>query len=63
MLTIKDLEKQGYERHHSACHRGYQKKGTLSIEEYNGRFGKGYKVSAHNPRSKQYKIVYYYIKK
>ena len=63
MLTIKDLEKQGYKLHHSALSRGYQKKGTLTIEEYNGRYGKGYKVSAHNPKSKQYKIVYYYIKK
>ncbi len=63
MLTIKVLEDLGYEYHHTALSRGYQKKGTLSFEKYNGRFGKGYKVFTHNPNSTQYKIVYYYIKK
>lgn len=61
--TIEELEKLGYKLHHSAYHRGYQKKGSLSIEEYNGRYGKGFKVSAHNPRSSQFKIVHYLIKK
>ena len=63
MLTVKDLEKRGYRFHHSSLARGYQKKGSVTIEKYNGRYGKGYKVSEHNPKSSQYKIVSYYIKK
>lgn len=63
MLTVKELEKRGYKFHHSSLSRGYQRKGTVTIEKYSGRYGKGYKVSEHNPRSKQYKIVSYYIKK
>ena len=63
MLTVKELERRGYKYHHSALARGYQKKGTLTFEKYNGRYGKGYKVYSHNPKSTSYKIVDYYIKK
>lgn len=63
MLTVKELERRGYKFHHSALARGYQRKGTVTIEKYSGRYGKGYKVFSHNPRSTSYKIVDYYIKK
>lgn len=63
MLTISDLKKRGYKYHHSALVRGYQEKGSVTIEKYCGRFGTGYKVYEHNPKSTQYKIVSYYIKK
>ena len=63
MLTVKELERRGYKFHHSALARGYQKKGTTTIVKYSGRYGKGYKVFSHNPRSTSYKIVDYYIKK
>ena len=63
MFIISELEKRGYKLHHSALTRGYQKKGTTTIEDYQGRYGKGYKITTHNPQSSQYKIVYYYIKK
>ena len=63
MLTIKEIEKRGYKFHHITSVRGYQKKGTVTIEKYSGSYGKGYKVSKHNPNSTRYKFVCYYIKK
>ena len=62
-VNSKGFRKRGYKFHHSALSRGYQKKDSVTIEKYSGRYGKGYKVSEHNPRSSQYKIVSYYIKK
>lgn len=63
MLTVKELERRGYKFHHSALARGYQRKGTVTIEKYSGKYGKGYKVFSHNPKSTSYKNVDYYIKK
>ena len=48
--------------HHTAYARGYIKKhADEKVEEYNGRYGKGYKVYTHNPNSTNYCFVSYYI--
>ena len=51
-----------YELHHTATVNGYMsRKVTEKLEEYNGRFGTGYKV--HRPRydTTNYHYVDYYV--
>lgn len=44
-----------YYIHHCAMYRSYvSTKVDYVVEEYKGRFGKGYRVLTHNPRSTTY---------
>ena len=64
-MTLKELEKnECYYYHHSATAQGYVSvKVDGIVEPYQGRFGHGYKVYTHNPKSTCYCIVSYYIAK
>lgn len=53
--------KKTYKRSRIATARGYQKKNTLSIFKYDGRYGKGYVVDFNNPASTYFKMRAYYI--
>lgn len=48
--------------HHSALRAGYiSRKLECVIEDYNGKFGQGFRVLYPNYRSTRYMIVQYYI--
>lgn len=48
--------------HHTGTDRGYVSLKTgPRIRRYSGRFGKGYKIFRHNPQSKRYVLIDYYI--
>lgn len=49
--------------HHTALTRGYVsvKETNGIIEPYKGKFGKGYVVKRHNPNSKFFCYIDYYI--
>ena len=51
--------------HHSSLRLGYVSTKLIDgiVWKYKGRFGSGYVVEKHNPRSTKYKIVEYWIKK
>ena len=53
--------KKVYKRTKISTARGYQKKNTLSIFKYEGRYGKGYAVDYNNPASTYFKMRAYYI--
>lgn len=56
------LEKGDIFEHHSAYKRGYVSRKIKGIvENYKGRFGKGYKVYSPNWNSTSYCYVTYYI--
>lgn len=61
-MTRQDIIKAGYHIHHTSYARGYIKVNTEKVEEYKGRFGKGYKIYCNNPKSTQYCLVDYFIK-
>ena len=63
-MTIAELKSNpDYKFHHSACRRGYvSRKCDGIIEEYEGRFGKGYILVTPNWNSTQYVGISYYIK-
>ena len=63
-MTEKELINQGYKLHHTAMKSGYisRKSKDGIIEEYNGRFGKGFTVSKPNFESTRYYFISYYIK-
>lgn len=49
MVTLDDIKKEGCELYTTASERGYIYSGSEpSITEYNGRYGKGYKVAYPN---------------
>lgn len=62
MKTLSEI-KATCKEHHTALCRGYvsRKGGTVIIEEYNGRFGKGYTVKTANYLSTNYCYITYYI--
>lgn len=47
--------------HHTALARGYHTKKDVTIEEYEGKFGKGYKFHGNYYRSTRYHVIIYYI--
>lgn len=53
-----------YTYHHRALKRGYvSTKCTEGIRTpYTGKYGTGYTIQRHNPRSTRYCIVDYYVK-
>lgn len=55
---------KGCKQHHTSLARGYisRKNSNTIIEEYDGKFGKGYKVHTPHYESTQYHYVTYYIK-
>ena len=61
--TTRKLEKIGYKKHHSARTRGYisRKNDACKIENYKGKFGRGYKVLSAAWDSSQYCWVDYYV--
>mgnify|MGYP003292593277 CR=1 FL=1 len=63
-MTITELKNNlNYKFHHSALRRGYvSRKSEGKIEEYSGRFGKGYILITPNWNSTQYVNISYYIK-
>ena len=63
MERYRIINGQRYELDHTAAAQGYMsRKKTEELEEYMGKFGKGYKV--HRPRfdTSNYHYVDYYIK-
>lgn len=57
-----EILRSGYlHRHHTATARGYQHKGSLYIEEYCGKFGRGYIVHHESSLSNQYHDITYYV--
>lgn len=54
------VQPKGLKLHHEALCRGYQRVNSYSMEQYEGRFGKGIKVYKNNPLSTQYRIVQYW---
>lgn len=57
------LDGKEYILHHSATAKGYIAKKRFPLgkcEKYEGKFGKGWKVSKHNPASTNYCIVEYW---
>ena len=62
MERYRIINGQRYELHHTAAAKGYMsRKVTEELEEYMGKFGKGYKV--HRPRfdTSNYHYIDYYI--
>lgn len=64
-MTYKELAtEKKYYLHHTAAARGYvSRKKEPVVEEYNGRFGRGYKVFRPRWDTSQYIWVDYYIEK
>lgn len=62
-IALMNLIVTNYRKHHTSYHRGYVsvKENREIIEEYKGRFGKGFKVFSHNPGSTNYCFVTYYV--
>lgn len=63
-MTEKELIENGYKLHHTALNGGYisRKLKDGIIEEYDGRFGKGYTVKKPNFESTRYYHISYYVK-
>lgn len=63
-MTEKELTDKGYHLHHTALNGGYisRKLKDGIIEEYDGRFGKGYTVKKPNFKSTRYYLISYYVK-
>ena len=52
-----------YKPHHTASRRGYEsRKGKGHVEEYNGKFGKGFVLVEPRYDTTQYVSITYYIK-
>lgn len=62
MKTVNEIKNAGYALHHTSLCRGYQSVKGETITEYYGRFGTGYVVYSHNPKSTNYCFISYYIK-
>lgn len=59
--TIEEVT-ANYREHHTSLFRGYvSRTKNPVVEEYSGRFGKGYVVRYPNWRSTQYSYITYYI--
>ena len=64
-MTVHEIENdKNYELHHKALRRGYISRKTEGyVEEYNGRFGKGYIALTPRFDTTQYITISYYIKR
>ena len=64
-MTAKELiNNPEYYKHHTSLCQGYvSTKCDGKVKEYEGRFGTGYILLTHNPQSKSYCFITYYIKK
>ena len=64
-MSIKELENsKEYYLHHTSSRRGYESRKTEGhVEEYNGRFGKGYIIVRPRYDTTQYVFYEYYIRK
>ena len=62
-MTVEELlASPKYKYHHWALARGYEScKGRGRVEEYEGRFGRGYIWHSHYPHSSRYHRIEYYI--
>lgn len=62
--VLEAIKNDGYTEHHTSRARGYEsrKKPEGRIEEYNGKFGKGYKLYKPAWDSTKYCYVTYYVK-
>ena len=59
---INELEAGGYRYHHSAYARGYVSRVNYpDVRQYDGRYGRGYKVLLPSRNSTRYAVVEYYI--
>ena len=61
--TVEQIERDNkLYHHHSAWARGYvSRKNSGWVEEYDGAFGKGYKVHRPTRESTRFHIVEYYV--
>lgn len=66
MLTLKDVNVEGYTIHHIAWARGYVSRKYLGddreVKPYRGRFGKGYVVLSPSFTSTRFHKIVYLIK-
>ena len=59
---INKLEASGFRYHHSAYARGYVSRVNYpDVRQYDGRYGRGYKVLLPSRNSTRYAVVEYYI--
>lgn len=57
-----EILRSGYlQRHHTATARGYNHKGNEYVEEYSGRFGRGYIFHHASSKSNNYHDITYYV--
>ena len=61
--TVEQIERDNkLYHHHSAWARGYvSRKNSGWGEEYNGRFGAGYKVHKPTKKSTRFHVIEYYV--
>lgn len=63
MTSINEI-KSTMNFHHGASRRGYEsRKGNGHVEEYNGKFGKGYIIVTPRFDTTQYVNIDYYVEK
>ena len=64
-MTINELKNNpNYEYHHTAARRGYISRKTEGyVEEYEGRYGKGYVIVRPRFDTTQYVYIDYYLEK
>lgn len=62
--NLKDIVNSGFEYHHTAWERGYhsRKYPYYSIEPYDGKYGKGFKVHFGTTTSTQYHLIDYFVR-
>lgn len=62
--NLKDVVDKGFEYHHTAWAKGYhsRKYPYYSIEPYEGKFGKGFKVHHSTTYSTQYHLIDYFVR-
>lgn len=64
-MTINELKNNpNYEYHHTAARRGYISRKTEGyVEEYEGRYGKGYLIARPRWDTNNYIYIDYYLEK
>ena len=59
--TIQVLINRGYIPHHTAVGRGKTTEKHWSIEDYQGKYGKGFKMVTTSPYSRNFNHITYFI--
>ena len=59
--TIQVLIQRGYIPHHTAVGRGKSTDKHWTIENYSGRYGKGFKMITNSPYSRNFNHITYFI--